>query len=133
MPVPTVPYQLSFSYLLPSLGGATQEEVMVRHPWLYIGLPGVRVKTQTVEYDNRADRWSANFLVNDGAVAPLSANFFAPSQTVEYDHREFLMTARQGPRDCREFLRTVGGPYFPRDMAFQSLINTYIMSSKVSV
>ena len=45
MPVPTVPYQLSFSHLPPTLGSATQEEVMVQHPWLHIGLPGVRVKT----------------------------------------------------------------------------------------
>ena len=33
-----VPYQLPFSYRSPSLDDATQEEAMVQHPWLHIGM-----------------------------------------------------------------------------------------------
>ena len=84
-----------------------REELAARRDGSVNSPPYIRtlLLNQTVEYDNHADQWSADFLVNDRAVAPRSANSFAPSQTVEYNHRHTTGISDDGeagtPRSAR--------------------------------
>ena len=129
MPIPTVPYQLSFSHLPPSLGSATQEEVMVQHPWLYIGLPGVRVKTDkevlfTPDCRVRQprqpvvgelfDQWRSGSPAV-GELFLLQARLWSRTTGVR---RELMMTVRRKHCDWREFWTTVGRFLFSERYGF---------------